>query len=98
MCITSALGAYGVDNWSNRELGLKNWVTKVIQDTRFCYLRTKDSSKKDEDLVVVEAEEKVNGEGIQKELGQERTLQKVRTWLSGIALAMGIVGLWGDGF
>jgi len=56
----------------------------------------KDNAKKDEDLVVVEAEDEVNGEVVQREMVRERRLHRARAWLSGIALSIGIVGLWGD--
>lgn len=98
MTLTSTLGSYGVDYWFHRTLGLKGWILTVVQDTKlFCLLR-KASPKKDEDLVVVEAEEGVNGESVQREMEQERRLQNTRAWFSGVALAMGIVGLWGDRF
>lgn len=53
------------------------------------------SSKKDEDLVVVEAD--FNGETVERDMAREQTHQMVRSWLSGAALSMAIVGLWGDG-
>lgn len=53
------------------------------------------SSKKDEDLVVVEAD--FNGETIESDMAREQLHQTVRSWLSGAALSMAIVGLWGDG-
>lgn len=54
------------------------------------------AAKKDEDLVVVETEEGFNGESVQREMNQERLLQSIKAGFSGAALAMGIVGLWGD--
>jgi autophagy-related protein 33 len=48
-------------------------------------------------LVVVESETDVNGESVQRDMNSERKLQCIRAWFSGAALAMGIVGLWGDG-
>ncbi|KAJ5833587.1 hypothetical protein N7474_001898 [Penicillium riverlandense] len=96
MCATSTLASYGVDFWFNRQIGLQNWLFSVLRDTTCLTLGRKSSAKKEEDLVVVEAEEDVNGETIQREMVAERRLQSVRAWLSGIALSMGIVGLWGD--
>ncbi|CAG7959279.1 unnamed protein product [Penicillium salamii] len=89
----SALSAHGVDFWFNRHLGFKNWVSAVIRDVSHFSLT---EAKKDEDLVVVETEDEVNGETVQREMGRERNLHRVRAWLSGIALSIGIVGLWGD--
>ncbi|KAJ5619160.1 hypothetical protein N7510_003144 [Penicillium lagena] len=96
MCATSALASYGLDFWFNRQIGLQNWFFSVLRDTSGLTLGRKSSAKKEEDLVVVEAEEDVNGETIQREMVAERRLQCIRAWLSGIALSMGIVGLWGD--
>ena len=62
-------------------------MTHVLQDS--------DCKAKDEDLVVVEAAEE-NGENVQKEMIRERLVGKTRAWFEGVALAMGIVGLWGD--
>lgn len=56
----------------------------------------KSTSKKEEDLVVVESEEDVNGESVQREMDRERRMHHIRAWVSGLALSMGIVGLWGD--
>lgn len=39
----------------------------------------------------------INGESVERDLERERRLQRSRAWFSGVALAMGIVGLWGDG-
>jgi autophagy-related protein 33 len=96
MCATSTLASFGLDFWFNRQIGLQNWFFSVLRDTTCLTLGRKSSAKKEEDLVVVEAEEDVNGETIQREMVAERRLQCVRAWLSGIALSMGIVGLWGD--
>lgn len=51
--------------------------------------------KKEEDLVV-ETEGEVNGEIVERDMERERKLQRLRTWCSGVALSMSIVGLWGD--
>lgn len=67
-----------------------------MQDTGCACLLGKYAPKKDEDLVVVETDEGVNGESIQREMSQERQLHLARSVFSGLALAMGIVGLWGD--
>lgn len=77
-------------------MGLKNWALTAIQDTTGLCLGGKSSAKKDEDLVVVDAEEDVNGESVQREMDNERRLGCARAWMSAIALSMGIVGLWGD--
>ena len=94
MCVASSLGSYGVDFWYHRQIGFKTWVKSILPDTR-CLFR-KSSAKKDEDIVLVEAEENVNGEIVQVEMERERRLQRARAMLSGVGLAMGIVGLWGD--
>lgn len=96
VCFASTLGSYGVDFWFNRHIGFKNWFRGVVQDTACLRLGRKSSTTKDEDVVVVEAEEDVNGETVQREADKERRLQCARAWFSGIALSMGIVGLWGD--
>jgi hypothetical protein len=46
--------------------------------------------------VVVESEEDTNGEVVQREMDSERRMQRARSWLSVLALSMGVVGLWGD--
>lgn len=98
MCVTSAVGSYGVDFWFNRQGGLKNWAMGVFQESYCAQLLGKAAPvKKEEDLVVIEAEEGgVNGEMVQQEMEKERVMHLVRSWISGVALAMGIVGLWGD--
>lgn len=96
MCLTSAVGSYGVDYWFNRHGGFKAWIQSIVQDTGCACLLGKYAPKKDEDLVVVETDEGVNGESIQREMSQERQLHLARSVFSGLALAMGIVGLWGD--
>jgi autophagy-related protein 33 len=93
LCAFSVVSAHGVDFWFNRHLGFKNWVSAVIRDVSHLSLT---DSKKDEDLVVVDAEDDVNGETVQREMVRERRLHQARAWLSGIALSVGIVGLWGD--
>ena len=94
----STVSSYGLDMWFNRHLGFKQWACTVIEDTACLRLgrTTQHTAKKDEDLVVVDAEEEINGESVQREMDQERRLQRTRAWLAGIALSMGIVGLWGD--
>lgn len=96
VCLISTLGSYGLDLFFNRHMGLKNWALAAIQDTTGLCLGGKPSTKKDDDLVVVEAEEDVNGESVQREMDNERRLGCARAWMSAIALSMGIVGLWGD--
>jgi autophagy-related protein 33 len=85
-----------MDFWFHRELGLKAWAQSLIQDSGCMSFSHRNAAKKDEDLVVVEAEESVNGESVREEMARERRLQCARAVCSGIALAMGIVGLWGD--
>ncbi|RJE26894.1 hypothetical protein PHISCL_00806 [Aspergillus sclerotialis] len=96
MIITSTVGSYGVDYWFHRQNGFKTWVQSIFQDTACLCSGGKSATKKEEDLVVVESEEDMNGEGVKSEMNQERRMQRVRAWFSGVALAMGIVGLWGD--
>lgn len=96
MCLTSFVGSYGVDFWFHRQSGFKVWAQSVVQDVSCLGLGRKSAAKKEEDLVVVEAEEDVNGESVKREMDNERRMQRVRAWFSGAALAMGIVGLWGD--
>lgn len=103
MSLTSAISSWGVDFWYNRELGLGGWLRSVVEDIDFPTLSVKKassgasspSSKKDEDLVVVEAD--FNGETVERDMAREQSHQMVRSWLSGAALSMAIVGLWGDG-
>lgn len=98
MCVASSLGSYGVDYWFNRESGIKNWVIGILQESYCaCLLGKGAQGKKEEDIVVVEAEEGgVNGERVQEEMEGERVAHLVRGVVSGAAFAMGIVGLWGD--
>lgn len=86
-------GSYGVDYWFHRRDGFTAWVRSMLEDVG-CLRPSK--TKKDEDLVVVESEEDINGESVKRELDQERRMQRVKSWFSGLAFAMGIVGLWGD--
>ncbi|KAJ5958673.1 uncharacterized protein N7479_005823 [Penicillium vulpinum] len=94
--IFSTVSAHGVDFWFNRHLGFKNWASAVIRDVSHFSLVQDSNTTKDEDLAMVEAQEDVNGETVQREMDRERRLHRARTWLSGIALSIGIVGLWGD--
>ncbi|KAI9929849.1 hypothetical protein ASPWEDRAFT_35055 [Aspergillus wentii DTO 134E9] len=97
MCVTSTLASYGVDLFFNRQKGFVAWIQSVAQDVGCGRLCRKSAAKKDEDIVLVEAEENnVNGEIIQQEMTRERRLNCARAWFSGLGLAMGIVGLWGD--
>ncbi|KAJ5908326.1 hypothetical protein N7495_001008 [Penicillium taxi] len=97
MCVVSTVSSFGLDLFFNRHLGFKTWVITAIHDTTGLNL-SRRPSKKDEDIVMVESEEdvNVNGESVQLEMNREHRLQSVRAWLAGIALSMGIVGLWGD--
>lgn len=96
MVVTSTVGSYGVDYWFHRQNSFKAWVQSIFQDTTCLCFGGKSTTKKEEDLVVVDSEEDMNGEGVNSEMNQERRMQRVRAWFSGLALAMGIVGLWGD--
>lgn len=99
MVLTSSLGSFGLDFWFNRSKGFIGWSQVVIEDLGLSALagKKKATTKKDEDLVVVESATDVNGEAVEQDMERERKLQSARAWFSGIALAMGIVGLWGDG-
>ncbi|KAL4806093.1 hypothetical protein BDV18DRAFT_138663 [Aspergillus unguis] len=96
MAVMSTIGSYGVDYFFHRENGFKAWACSVLQDTGCLSLCAKKTQKKEEDIVVVDAEENVNGEVVRREMETERRLEGVRAVFSGIALSMGIVGLWGD--
>ncbi|KAL3480448.1 hypothetical protein BJX99DRAFT_220258 [Aspergillus californicus] len=93
--IMATVASYGVDYWFHRQDGFMAWIRSVTQDLGCLSMFTK-FQKKEDDIVVVEAEENVNGESVQRELENERRLQGVRTMFSGMALSMGIIGLWGD--
>ena len=54
------------------------------------------SAAKDEDIVVVESEEDINGESVQISMARESRLHSFRAWMAGLAFSMGVVGLWGD--
>lgn len=94
--LVSAVASYGLDLVSNRHMGLMNWALTAIQDTTGLCLGGKSTAKRDEDIVVVDAEDDVNGESVQREMDNERRLGCARAWISAVALSMGIVGLWGD--
>lgn len=94
MCVLSTTSSYGLDLLFNRHLGLKNWILLTIQDTTGLNLGCSAQSK-DEDLVMVENED-VNGESVQREMDREGRMQYARACLSGIAMSMGVIGLWGD--
>jgi autophagy-related protein 33 len=44
----------------------------------------------------VEVDE-VNGEKVEMEMTRERRVQGIRSLVSGVGFAMGVVGIWGDG-
>lgn len=96
MIATSITGTYVADYFFHRSMGFKAWIQSFVQDAGCASFSRKNAQKKEEDLVVVEAEENVNGESVQREMATERRFQRVRAVFSGLALAMGIVGLWGD--
>lgn len=99
MVLTSSVGSFGMDFLFNRSKGFVGWTQMVVEDLGLPALagKKKTTTKKEDDLVVVEPASEVNGETVEQEMEQERKLQRARAWLSGLALAMGIVGLWGDG-
>ncbi|OJJ48228.1 hypothetical protein ASPZODRAFT_130186 [Penicilliopsis zonata CBS 506.65] len=99
MVAVAAVGSYGVDYWFHRQLGVKGWALSLFRDSGRFFLSSKGKqpvAKKEDDLVVVEAEESANGESVQRAMDRERRQQRIRVWLSGTAFVMGIVGLWGD--
>jgi autophagy-related protein 33 len=97
ICVSSTLGSYAADYWFHRSSGFKAWVQSLIYDAGCTSF---GAQKKEDDLVVVEAEAEaeadVNGESVRREMDTERRFQRVRALFSGFALAIGIVGLWGD--
>jgi autophagy-related protein 33 len=95
MSVLNTVSSYGLDFYFNRHLGLRNWAIEVLYDTTGLSLG-KVSNKREEDIVLVESEEDVNGESVQREMDRERRMHLVRTWVFGTAFAVGIVGLWGD--
>ncbi|RDW74285.1 uncharacterized protein DSM5745_06947 [Aspergillus mulundensis] len=99
MAAVSTLGTYGVDFWFHRRVGGWAWGCALVRDLGWAGCFGK-KQRKEEDLVVVEAEaeaeEGVNGEVVRGEMDVERRMQGVRAVFAGVALAMGIVGLWGD--
>ncbi|KAI2149072.1 hypothetical protein LOZ27_001209 [Ophidiomyces ophidiicola] len=53
---------------------------------------TREQSASPDDLVV-----DVNGETVRDSMARERKIQKMRTWILGVAFSMAVVGIWGDG-
>jgi len=49
-----------------------------------------------QDSSFVEVDE-VNGEKVEMEMVRERRVQEIRSLVSGVGFAMGVVGIWGDG-
>jgi autophagy-related protein 33 len=39
----------------------------------------------------------INGEKVEMEMIRERRVQGIRSLVSGVGFAMGVVGIWGDG-
>jgi autophagy-related protein 33 len=39
----------------------------------------------------------INGEKVEMEMTRERRVQRIRSLVSGVGFAMGVVGIWGDG-
>ncbi|KAF9894097.1 hypothetical protein FE257_009070 [Aspergillus nanangensis] len=95
MVVASTFGSYGLDYWFHRENGITAWLRSLVQDIGYGQC-TRRKTKKEDDLVVVEAEENINGESVEREMATERRFQRAKAVVSGLALAMGIVGLWGD--
>ncbi|KAF7586909.1 hypothetical protein BBP40_008039, partial [Aspergillus hancockii] len=94
ICASSVLGTYVADYWFHRSNGFKAWILSFAYDAG--YTSSGGAQKKDDDIVVVETEGDVNGESVRREMETERRFQCVRTLFSGLAMAIGIVGLWGD--
>ena len=59
------------------------------------YVDVYDESGRDD--VEGSMEDGVNGEKVEAEMMRERRVQKIRTLISGVGFAMGVVGIWGDG-
>jgi autophagy-related protein 33 len=50
------------------------------------------------DVVDLEAQgEELNGEQVRQKVERLQVLESVRAGVTGVAFAMGVVGLWGDG-
>lgn len=47
--------------------------------------------------VVKRQVEEVNGEEVERKAREQQRLEFVRTGVSGLGFAMGVVGIWGDG-
>lgn len=94
MVALSYSSSFATDLWFNRSLGFKNWALEVLKDTTGIQLGR--SAAKDEDIVVVESEEDINGESVQISMARESRLHSFRAWMAGLAFSMGVVGLWGD--
>ncbi|KAJ5247675.1 hypothetical protein N7468_002658 [Penicillium chermesinum] len=95
MVVFSSSSALATDYWFNRSLGFQEWALETIRDTIGLSLG-RASGRKDEDLVVVEAEEDINGEAVRLDMDREGRLQYVRSLIAGVAFSIGVVGLWGD--
>lgn len=78
------LGGQGVEYYYN---GLE----------RFPKLGRSDNGSRSYVVVDEEDEASVNGEKVEMEMGRERRVQGVRALVSGVGLAMVVVGIWGDG-
>ncbi|EAS30641.3 uncharacterized protein CIMG_06120 [Coccidioides immitis RS] len=38
----------------------------------------------------------MNGESVKESMERERNIQRIRSWIVGVAFSMGVVGIWGD--
>lgn len=94
MLLLSSTGTLGLDYWFNRHLSFKEWVLEYCRDTTGLSLGRAPAS--DEDLIAAESQGDINGETVRLEMDRESNLQYIRAWFTGIALSMGVVGLWGD--
>lgn len=101
------LGGQGVEWWFNgfsRFPSLKS-SSQSRQDTAASSSRR---TRADEgspsgsgyvDVTAVEEDDSaaINGEKVEAEMVRERRVQRIRTLVSGLGFAMGVVGIWGDG-
>lgn len=55
------------------------------------------SLKQGRETGYVEVDGDVNGEKVEMEMARERRVQGIRSLVSGVGFAMGVVGIWGDG-
>jgi autophagy-related protein 33 len=85
--LVAFVGGQGVEYWYN---GL----------SRFPSVKGSAWTQKDgsaSGFVDVGAEAEVNGEQVEMEMCRERRVQRIRSLVTGLGFAMGVVGIWGDG-